>query len=542
MPRSPSYVVRGYAGDRDRSARLLWEMGPYATLTAAKKAAQPQADASRRGVKVYVEPVGTEEVDPTHPRDNPAAGSFCGPGCRDHFEADHARGVQHPPVELAPGQVVPWVHGSRQGRFCAHCGADLSQPRQNPEEEEAPVLPDAPWRYFKAVPGAVLLDVAQLVPIRARVTGIANAARYMRAAYDGTMERRKPISVARRPDGLYSVCDGNSTFANAKRSGWSHIVAVVTDRCEVEAHPNPHNPAVSSHSDITERNYPAIFGASPRGIPEVDDPFGHHECEGEECGDQIEETRLSDQFRTILHTRDAYLPRMKHVMELLRDLAPSAKVLGRVKTPYSLIQKLVRSFVAQPGPDGVGKFKTARGTESAEMPLGVPLQLKDMAGTKIVAKDRAELDAVRDAMLAAFRGHILEYEDKYAEEERNAAAGRPRLGYNAYHMVVLDKGLPVEIIMQTERIEKLGHASHGPYKNKRLNFPAYIALVDLVNRADLGDRAAARQIDPRLATEAGLHDLEREITSAHVNPGQLRANPTDPDVIAEVSDPDGWAA
>lgn len=538
MPRSPAYVVRLYQGDRDKAARLILEMGPYPTQTAAKKIAQVQADASRRGVKVYVEPVGTAEVETSFPRDNPNGGAFCSNPCRAHFDRDNAAGIRRPAVALRPGVAVPWTEGSRHGRFCAHCAADLSTPRENPAHD-AVILPDEPMRYFKDTPGSVLLPVARLVPIRARVTGIENAAKYMRAAYDSRMERRKPLSVAKRPDGLYSVCEGNSTFANAKRSGWKNVVATIGEVCETEPE---HNPSVSIHGPINERNYPVIFGNSPRGLPEVDDPFGHDECDddAEFCGDQIEETRLSDQFRTILHTRDAYLPRMEHVMGMLRALAPAAKVLGRVKTPYSLIQKLVRSFVAQPGKDGVGHFKTARGTATEDMPLGVPLQLKDMAGTKIVARDRAELDTVRDAMLRAFSGQILEYEDKYAEEDNAEAHGRPRLGYNAYHMVVLDKGLPVEIIMQTARIEKLGHASHAPYKNRQLDLGAYIRYVDLVNAADKGDTRAAREIDPLLATEAGLHDIERRITSPHHNP--IRHNPTDPDVIAEVTDRDGWAA
>ena len=720
MPRSPSYVVRGYQGDREKAARLLWQTGPYATLTAAKKAAQPQADAAKRGVKVYVEPVGTEEVETTYPRDNP-----------DDGRADTED------TEIAQ--------------------ALLTSPAPSRRPNPALSLPDDPWRYFKSAPGAVLLPVAKLVPVRARPTGIENAAIYMRRAYDGTMEKRKPLSVAPRGDGTYTVCDGNSTFANAQRSGWVNIVAIIGERCEAEpAHnpadpverprmrptfhqdgtvsyysyawgqwdrqplgmltdidiedmpeefqakarelragskghlrvsiaPNPRasktdilasvrwglppallgrvylsrgprgvvlvasanlrpyevddllgslrrhaenegvtwtvepgigdrdgvpvvaivrpvlsssvpldnpattgryfvtvytkegahhrridgasyeeakrlkgewerrgygvrveaelapNPSVSIHSDISEASYPAIFGKTARGIPEADDPFGHNECDDEQaCGDQIEETRLSDTMRTVLRTRAAYLPRMQHVMAMLRRLAPGATVLGRVKTPYSLLQKLVKAFVAQPDArTGEGRFKVAGGTSTADAPLGVPLQLKDMAGTKIVARDRAELDQVRDAMLAAFRGHILEYEDKYAEEAR---PGARRVGYVAYHMVVLDQGLPVEIIMQTLRIEALGHASHTPYKEGRLNLPVYIEMVDLVNAADQGDRAAAAKIDPLLVTKEGQHDLEHRITLAQANPGVRWRNPTEPDVIAEVTDRDGWAA
>jgi hypothetical protein len=88
-------------------------------------------------------------------------------------------------------------------------------------------LPEDPWRYFKKVSGVVLVDLKKLRPTRARPGGIQNAGKYMRKAYDGEMERRKPISVSKNADGTYSVKDGNSTYANARASGWERIPAVI---------------------------------------------------------------------------------------------------------------------------------------------------------------------------------------------------------------------------------------------------------------------------------------------------------------------------
>jgi hypothetical protein len=45
-------------------------------------------------------------------------------------------------------------------------------------------------------------------------------------AYNGQMEKRKPITV-RRSNGKFVVLDGNSTFANAKNSGWKYIYAEI---------------------------------------------------------------------------------------------------------------------------------------------------------------------------------------------------------------------------------------------------------------------------------------------------------------------------
>jgi hypothetical protein len=88
-------------------------------------------------------------------------------------------------------------------------------------------LPEDPWRYFNKTPEAVMLPMSALTPVRARPKGIANANKYMQMAYDGEMEKRKPISVKANGDGTYTVLDGNSTYANAKASGWSEIPATV---------------------------------------------------------------------------------------------------------------------------------------------------------------------------------------------------------------------------------------------------------------------------------------------------------------------------
>jgi len=94
-------------------------------------------------------------------------------------------------------------------------------------DEPPEKLPEDPWRYFKKVPNVVLVDLKDLTPIRARPDGIKNARKYMWLAYNGQMERRKPISLKDNGDGTYTVLDGNSTFANASASKWKQIPGVV---------------------------------------------------------------------------------------------------------------------------------------------------------------------------------------------------------------------------------------------------------------------------------------------------------------------------
>jgi hypothetical protein len=82
-------------------------------------------------------------------------------------------------------------------------------------------------KYF--IKGAKTIEVplAQLFPLRARETGIENAEKFMRMAYNGDMERRKPISIYLMSKGKYKIADGNSTFAVAKKNGWKTIYADV---------------------------------------------------------------------------------------------------------------------------------------------------------------------------------------------------------------------------------------------------------------------------------------------------------------------------
>jgi hypothetical protein len=81
-------------------------------------------------------------------------------------------------------------------------------------------LPYAPDRYFLTTEAAVLLPVDSLIQSRARPSGIANAVKFMRAAYDGEKSRRAPIDVRELGEGRYLVLDGNSTATIAAAAGW----------------------------------------------------------------------------------------------------------------------------------------------------------------------------------------------------------------------------------------------------------------------------------------------------------------------------------
>ena len=90
-------------------------------------------------------------------------------------------------------------------------------------------LPHNLKKYFTKPAGTIEVEMNKLIPIRAREKGIANAERYMRLAYDGKMERRKPISIYKTRNGKYRIKDGNSTYAVAKKHNWKTIFAEVVE-------------------------------------------------------------------------------------------------------------------------------------------------------------------------------------------------------------------------------------------------------------------------------------------------------------------------
>ena len=106
-------------------------------------------------------------------------------------------------------------------------------------------LPEDLGRYFIKTRSTKVIKMEDLIPLRARPTGIANAEKYMKMAYDGEMEKRKPITIY-KSQRKYRVLDGNSTYAVAKANGWENIWA------EVVKNPNMKN-GVKRTDDIFSR-------------------------------------------------------------------------------------------------------------------------------------------------------------------------------------------------------------------------------------------------------------------------------------------------
>lgn len=221
------------------------------------------------------------------------------------------------------------------------------------------------------------------------------------------------------------------------------------------------NPRVSAFGPVTRDMYPAIFNdCNDNQLPDVDDA-GYCE-QGED--EPIEEVRLSDEIGALIDTRDQYVDALGVVKDNLAKIGHKitggkAQIKARVKTPYSTIQKL--RVWALP-------------------------KLKDMAGARLTFPDYA---GVEKAVIRIFREmEIVEGTFKNLYE-------RPEGGYRAYHVVVLQDGMPIEIQVKTERMAKIADYAHTPYKRRRLNADVMEQATTLAHEADLGDRQAARRID-----------------------------------------------
>jgi hypothetical protein len=95
-------------------------------------------------------------------------------------------------------------------------------------------LPEDMGRYFIKTSKTKVVNMSDLIPLRKRATGIANAEKNMKMAYDGEMDKRKPITIY-KSQRKYRILDGNSTYAVAKANGWETIWA------EIVKNPNMKN-------------------------------------------------------------------------------------------------------------------------------------------------------------------------------------------------------------------------------------------------------------------------------------------------------------
>ncbi|MDR8389870.1 hypothetical protein NC796_01890 [Aliifodinibius sp. S!AR15-10] len=258
------------------------------------------------------------------------------------------------------------------------------------------------------------------------------------------------------------------------------------------------NPTVTPFEDITTEDYPGIFGDfDGDGIPNADDP--NPQLAGDT--DTVEETKLTDEIKQLIDLRGDYQQALDQVIAKLTGMQPKATVKGRVKSPYSVINKLRRKRIKT-------DIKQANANQLYTQGL------TDMAGCMIVLSDQKDLDQVVKQIDSGAIGEVFEHEDKYAE---------PVGGYRAHHFIVMagEAGdIPVEIQVKTQRMAQIAKAAHTPYKSGTLNTKRMQHLTDLAWKADQGNEEAAKKIDDLLGNPTKLN---QQLTSRNNPTNQLQA-------------------
>lgn len=158
-------------------------------------------------------------------------------GLRSAFRARLAQ--LHMMMDMAADAGVSGnVPGLPEGQTAAQPAAPMSKEEAKRIMASIPnpaSLPEGHHLYFTMPEGAKVVPLEKIRNLRARPEGIENAARFMEGARQGVLPKRGPIKVTEEPDGTYTVADGNSTFANARKNGWSSIPVQVVGKDFLEA-------------------------------------------------------------------------------------------------------------------------------------------------------------------------------------------------------------------------------------------------------------------------------------------------------------------
>ena len=226
---------------------------------------------------------------------------------------------------------------------------------------------------------------------------------------------------------------------------------------------SPYNP------DLTLHDYRGLFQDSNKNtVPDVDDAYPH--VSGSTT--RVEETLLSNAVKSLLRERPAWEHVRGDVVGQLKQLAPaSAEIQSRAKTPYSTINKLIKSRL----------YDKEHG-------------LKDYIGTKVITDNVAELRKVARAIENGALGAKPTTTKDYLAQPKED-------GYRAVHFILpIGRGpdgeqLVVEVQVTSRRLVIVQELTHEPYKRDQLDNAGAQKLYALAYKADNGNKRAIREFD-----------------------------------------------
>ncbi len=205
------------------------------------------------------------------------------------------------------------------------------------------------------------------------------------------------------------------------------------------------------------------------GLPNADDPNPN------QTGDvkTVEQVEFSKVFNKILDTKENLNAELDTFVGKLQRSAPSNSVIyARTKTPYSILNKLVSSRL----------LDEKRG-------------LKDLVGTTIAFDDVKDLVAYATKVRKGMYGKVLDFDDYYTN---------PNDGYRAYHFIVEQNKIPIELQLKTQRMKEVNTLSHDAYKKKILNKDYMLYLTSLADQADRGNSEAQQEFSRIMKNKAAV--------------------------------------
>jgi len=212
---------------------------------------------------------------------------------------------------------------------------------------------------------------------------------------------------------------------------------------------------VNSDKEYSEKEYDWILGDKDNdGVANADDikPLDKNRKE------RIDEPTITTGIKNLISLKKSLDSTMYSFIDELKDIAPNkSKIYARTKTPYSVLDKLIKKRLST---------------------------ITDLIGTTIVTNDKKELDKVKRYVESGKMGKVIELEDMYE---------KPKGGYRAYHFLIERNGMSVELQLKTKRQKAINELSHEPYKLGKINSQLLLKITEIGNRADEGDKDAIKE-------------------------------------------------
>jgi hypothetical protein len=212
---------------------------------------------------------------------------------------------------------------------------------------------------------------------------------------------------------------------------------------------------VNSDKQYNEKQYDWILGDKDKdSVANADDvkPLDKN------IKERIDEPTITTGIKNLISLKKSLDSTMYSFIEDLKNVAPNnSKIYARTKTPYSVLDKLIKKRLST---------------------------ITDLIGTTIVTNDKKELDAIKNYVESGKIGKVVEMEDMYE---------KPKQGYRAYHFLIERNGMTIELQVKTKRQKALNELSHEPYKLGKLNSTVNLKMTELANRADEGDKNAIKE-------------------------------------------------